>query len=72
MAPVVTSSGAMAADDEAPRPAHQHHDPEWVAEDGRRRPEADSYRAIAVRCWPAFRSLGCTGAGCEYHSSFGR
>jgi len=27
---------------------------------GRHRPEADSYRAIAVRCWPASRSLGCT------------
>jgi hypothetical protein len=29
--------------------------------------EADSYRAIAVRCWPASRSVGCTGTGREYH-----
>jgi len=31
--------------------------------DRRHRPEADSYRAIAVRCWPASWCLGCTGTG---------
>lgn len=36
-----------------------------------RRPEADSYRAIAVRYWPASRAVGCTGVGRKYRRSFG-
>ena len=42
-----------------------------VSENRLRQPEADGYRAIAVRCWPASRAVGCTGAGREYRRSFG-
>jgi hypothetical protein len=34
-------------------------------------PEAGSYCAIAVRCWPAFGAVGCTGGGREYRRSSG-